>query len=102
VPDQTHLKLLLQAMVKIGYYTFLILCFSLLIHSRVFHRPLLLDDEFMAMLESYATDDHHRTTPATEEENILDQLDKDYEIGKAIKSHFHINLHLPRYLRQID
>jgi hypothetical protein len=76
-------------------YSFILLFFCLLVQPRFFHRPLVLSDEFMAMIESIVNDNHHQTD--------LYPYDKksDYD-RKTLNMNFQSNIHLPRYLRDLD
>lgn len=93
-------------MALITRYSFLLLCFTLLVHCRLFHRPLILDDEFMAMLGSNTNQDHRPsklmddgTLSSYNDENVNQQLTNNYENGKTTKLIIYSNLNLPRYLR---
>src|SRR4051812_3448394 len=103
--DRTHL-LILRAMVMIHRYNLLILCFCFLVHSRFLHRPLMLDDDYLAILESNTHDGHNRLSDVSlssdSDEANIQQLMNKYGIEKKMfKLNFHSFLHLPRYLREI-
>jgi hypothetical protein len=91
-------------MPAIHRYSFLILCIGLLVQSRYFHQPLILYDEFMAMLESNSYDDlsDDRKISLDDDENLLEQLFNNFDSDRTLKSNLRTNLHLPRYLRHID
>lgn len=83
----------------------LLLSSALLVQGRFFHRPIILDDELMAMLEvdSYQdfrpSDSSHQSAGlSTNEDILLSQLFDQGDAGKRFKN----NLHLPRYLRSTD
>lgn len=83
-------------MLSITQYFLLVVYCSCLIQARFFHRPLILDDEFMAMLETNAYDEPNNSPVY----NPL--INKDYDDGnRAIKKKIHSNLNLPRYLRSL-
>jgi hypothetical protein len=86
------------------YSFFLILCFGLMVQCRFFHQPLILHDEFLAMLESNSYEDHQHSSdlPVNDDEQFLDELFNNYEPVRTLKSTLRPNLHLPRYLRHID
>ncbi len=93
-------------MAIINRYSFLILCFCVLVDSRFFHRPLILDDEFIAMLESNTPNarrpvalSNNQTLSSDNVDNNIRQLNNNYENGRTFKLKFHSNLNLPRYLR---
>lgn len=80
----------------------LLLCSALLVQCRYFHRPIILDDELMAMLEVDSYQDLRPSDSSNplaglpgDEEILLSQLFDQGDVGKRFKS----NLHLPRYLR---
>jgi len=96
-------------MAIINRYSFLILCFCLLVHSRFLHLPLILDDELIALLESNNLDDYRpvdlsydQTVSSDNDDNKVRQINNNYENGKKRKLNFHSNLNLPRYLRHTD
>ena len=83
----------------------LLLCSALLVHCRYFHRPIILDDELMAMLEvdSYpdfrsSESSYQPVIVSTNGDTLLSQLFDRNDVGKRFKT----NLHLPRYLRSTD
>jgi hypothetical protein len=82
-------------MLIISRYTFIVLIFCLTVDSRFFHRPLILDDEFMAMLESTIYDDDRQL-----DLNSFKKTNNE-DRGRVLKTTFYPNFHLPRYLRDI-
>ena len=83
----------------------LLLSSALLVHGRFFHRPIILDDELMAMLEVDSYQDFRPSDSSyqsaglsTNEDILLSQLFDQNDAGKRYRS----NLHLPRYLRSAD
>lgn len=92
-----------ETMLSITQYFLLVIYCSCLIQARFFHRPLILDDEFMAMLETNAYDESNNPSiynPAISDQYVF--ISKDYDDGnRAIKKKIHSNLNLPRYLRDL-
>lgn len=93
-------------MVFLHRLTLLLVLSSILhVECRFFHRPIILDDELMAMLEVDSYQDYRSSEPSspsvdfsTNGDILLSQLFDRNDVGKRLKS----NLHLPRYLRSVQ
>lgn len=89
-------------------YVLFILFFGLIANSYLFHRPLILNDDLMSVLETSDNNDHSENVEKYDPvsyNNFLEfiqELINEDEKGKAPRMYMQSNLNLPRYLRSID